>query len=159
MPEHFTEVVTSQIERISGCKTSAAGTDVVAKAGHIYFAPGDRHLVLKRHGLAVTLHLDDGPAINYFRPSADMLFNSAAEAFGPRVIAIVLSGMGSDGCNGATQIASAGGVVVAQDRETSAVWGMPAAVVEAGIASSVLPIDCIAEYVGRLLNRADGAAA
>jgi len=159
MPEHFTEVVTSQVERISGCKTSAAQADAVAKPGHIYFAPGDRHLVLKRRGVAVTMHLDHGPAINYFRPSADVLFGSAADAFGPRVVAIVLSGMGSDGCNGAAQIAAAGGVVVAQDRETSAVWGMPAAVVEAGIASTVLPIDCIAGYVGRLLNRTDGAAA
>ncbi len=152
MPEHFTDVVTAQIERMSGCVTRAPKDGEVAKCGHIYFAPGSRHLALVQAGPSVSMRLDAGPAINFCRPSADKLFSSAAEVYGRSLIGIVLSGMGSDGCIGAAKIVETGGVVVAQDKETSAVWGMPAAVVEAGLASHVLPIDWIAGHVGRLLK-------
>ncbi len=152
MPEHFTDVVTAQIERMSGCATWAPKDGEIAKCGNIYFAPGSRHLVLKQAGLSVSMRLDDGPAINFCRPSADKLFSSAAEIYGRSLIGIVLSGMGNDGCAGAARIVETGGLVVAQDKETSAVWGMPAAVVGAGLASRVLPIDCIAGHVGRLLK-------
>lgn len=160
VPEHFTSVITTQIERISGRPTHAASDGEIARAGNIYFAPGNKHLVLKKSGIPVTMHLDNGPPVNFCRPSADRLFETAAEIYGGRLIAIVLSGMGSDGCAGASLISAAGGSVLAQDKETSAVWGMPAAVVEAGLAQKILPIDCIAMHAGRLLNsEMEGAAA
>ena len=160
VPEHFTSVITGQIERISGRPTVAASDGEIARPGHIYFAPGNKHLVLKKAGLPVTMHLDSGPPVNFCRPSADRLFESAAQVYGAHLIAIVLSGMGADGCVGATAISEAGGSILVQDKETSAVWGMPAAVVDAGIAQKVLPIDCLGAFAGRLLNsELEGAAA
>ena len=160
MPDHFTSIVTAQIERISGRPTLAASEGEIARPGTIYFAPGNKHLVLKAAGLKTSMHLDDGEPLNFCKPSANKLFDSATDVYGSSLIAIVLSGMGNDGCAGAKRIAEAAGTVIAQDRETSAVWGMPAAVAEAGIASTVLPIECIAQYAGRLLEgRNVGAAA
>ena len=125
----------------------------------IYFAPGNKHLILKGNCLSVATHLDDGDAINFCKPAADKLFESAVPIYGSRLIAIVLSGMGSDGCKGAAKIANASGIVIAQDQATSAAWGMPAAVRDAGIANHILPIELIAGHVGLLLGfRSTGAA-
>lgn len=159
MPAQFTEIVSNQIERISRRRASAARDNEIAAHGHIYIAPGGCHLRLEEKGLSTIMRLDDGPHVNFCKPSADILFSSAAEVFGSQLVSIVLSGMGSDGCEGARKIAHRGGKVIAQDKETSAVWGMPAAVVEAGIASAVLPVDCIAGHLALLFNRKKSGAA
>ena len=152
MPEQLTNLMTAQIERISGRPTLAGAEGAAALPGHIYLAPGNKHLSLRRKGLAVTMHVDSGELVNYCRPSADVLFRSAAKAYGGNVAAVILSGMGADGCEGAKEIADAGGEIIAQDRETSAVWGMPAAVVEAGIARFVLPLESIASHIERMFR-------
>lgn len=93
------------------------------------------------------LKLTRDPPVNFCRPAADVLFNSAADAFGQGVIAVVLTGMGNDGARGAETIAAAGGIVFAQDRETSVVWGMPGAAVETGAVHKVVPLPKLAEVI------------
>ena len=108
--------------------------------------------VARRDGSAL-IALDDGPLINFCRPAVDPLFSSAAEVWGARNLAVVLTGMGSDGARGAADIVAAGGSVIAQDEATSVVWGMPGAVAHAGLCSAVLPLDQIAPKVMRLFSR------
>ncbi len=160
MPDVFTGSVTTRIQKIAGRKTRAAKDGKTAEAGRIYFAPGNKHLVLTAKSGSVCMHLDDSEPVNFCKPSANKLFSSAAKIYGSSLIAIVLSGTGSDGCAGAIEIANAGGLIIAQDQETSAAWGMPASVIEAGAASRILPIDLIAGYTGQYLAiQRRGAAA
>jgi two-component system chemotaxis response regulator CheB len=100
----------------------------------------------------IRIVLGDDPPINFCRPSVDPLFASAAEVWGSSVLAVVLTGMGSDGCRGAADIAAAGGSVIAQDEASSVVWGMPRAVAQAGVCSAVLPLTEIAPKVIRLFS-------
>ena len=93
----------------------------------------------RRNGQA-TIALDDGPPVNFCKPAVDPLFSSAAQTFGSAVLAVVLTGMGSDGTHGARAIAAAGGSVIAQDEATSVVWGMPGSAAQAGVCSAVLPL-------------------
>jgi two-component system chemotaxis response regulator CheB len=121
-------------------------------AGRIYLAPGGRHMrVTRRDGTAVVA-LDDGPAINFCKPAVDPLFSSAAEVWGAWNLTLVLTGMGSDGTRGATDIVAAGGSVLAQDEATSVIWGMPGKVAEAGLCSAVLALDQIAPAIVRLFQ-------
>jgi two-component system chemotaxis response regulator CheB len=94
--------------------------------------------------------LGDDPPVNFCRPSIDLLMKSAAQVFGAASLALILTGMGSDGSNGAAEIAAAGGSVIAQDEETSVVWGMPRAVALAGLCSAVLPLRQIPAEINRL---------
>ncbi len=97
-----------------------------------------------------TIALGDDPPINFCKPSVDPLLSSAAQVWGAASFALVLTGMGSDGTRGAADIAAAGGSVIAQDEETSVVWGMPRSVAVAGLCSAVLPLDQIPTEVNRL---------
>jgi two-component system chemotaxis response regulator CheB len=98
--------------------------------------------VARRDGIAV-IALDDGPLVNFCKPAVDPLFASAAEVWGSKVLALVLTGMGSDGLRGSQAIAAAGGSILAQDEASSVVWGMPGQVAHAGLASAVLPLNDI----------------
>jgi two-component system chemotaxis response regulator CheB len=106
-------------------------------------------VVRRSEGHAV-LVLDDGPPVNFCKPAVDPMFASAAQVFGAAVMAVVLTGMGSDGMQGAAEVVTAGGSVLAQDEATSVVWGMPGAVAQAGHCAALLPIDEIAPKLKRL---------
>ncbi|MFV0279354.1 MAG: CheB methylesterase domain-containing protein [Rhodoblastus sp.] len=147
MPTNFTNVVTSQIGQLTGLPTTAAINGEQLQTSHIYFAPGDKHLKIVRVGPYFALAHYDGPPENFCKPAVDVLFRSAADAYGPGAFGVVLTGMGSDGLEGARRIVEAGGAVVAQDEATSAVWGMPGAVACAGLASAVAPVDQIADVI------------
>ena len=105
--------------------------------------------VVRRDGTAA-IALDDGPQVNFSKPSVDPLFSAAAQVWGARNLAVVLTGMGSDGSHGAAEIVAAGGSVIAQDEATSVVWGMPGAVAQAGLCSAVLPLEQIAPRMIRM---------
>ncbi len=107
--------------------------------------------VARRNGVPA-IALNDGPLVNFCRPAVDPLFDSAAEVWGSAVLAVVLTGMGSDGARGAQTIAAAGGSVIAQDEASSVVWGMPGAAANTGVCSAVLPLDAIAPKIGRLFH-------
>ena len=116
----------------------------LVKPGRIYLAPGGRHMRLVRQGGHAAIALDDGPAVNFCKPAVDPLFASAIEVWQGAILAVVLTGMGSDGMRGAKDIVTAGGSVIAQDEATSVVWGMPGAVANAGVCAAVLPLPQIA---------------
>jgi len=109
----------------------------VLAAGTVYLAPAGCHFIVDDCGFA---RLIDGPKVRFARPSADVLFGSAANAFGAAVLAVVLTGGDGDGAAGSRQVRAAGGIVIAQDRETSQVFSMPAATIAAGAASFILPL-------------------
>lgn len=151
MPKAFTEVVASDIGRLTGLPTSSPRNGESLKPGHIYFAPGGVHLKVVRIGALVAMTYADTPPENFCKPAVDVLFRSVADAFGAGALGIVLTGMGADGLAGATRIVEAGGSVIAQDEATSAVWGMPGEIARAGLASAILPVEAIAEAVGARL--------
>ena len=120
----------------------------------IYLAPGERHLCIMPESL--NLQINDDPEENFVRPSADPLFRSAAVAFGPSCIAVVLTGMGHDGAQGTAQIAAMGGVVLAQDPKTAVAPSMPQTIVSAGLASEVLTLSDIGKAISRHVMRLSG---
>lgn len=115
--------------------------------GDAWVAPGDYHMMVRRDGTAVTLDLNQGPPENSCRPAADVLFRSVASTFGANVLGVVLTGMGSDGAKGAQTIVNAGGRIIAQDEASSVVWGMPGAVVQAGLVDGTYSLDRIASEI------------
>jgi two-component system chemotaxis response regulator CheB len=150
MPPTFTTILAEHLARTSGRSAAEARDGETIRAGHIYVAPGGLHMRVARHGGEPVIGLDDGPPIHFCKPAVDPLFASAAAVWGPWVLALVLTGMGSDGARGAAQLAAAGGAIIVQDEASSVVWGMPGRVAQAGLASAVLPLDQIAPKVMRL---------
>jgi two-component system chemotaxis response regulator CheB len=105
-----------------------------------------------RHGADATIALDDGPAVNFCKPAVDPLFTSAIDVWHGGILALILTGMGSDGMRGGKEIVAAGGSVIAQDEATSVVWGMPGAAANAGICAAILPLNQIAPKLNRLFS-------
>lgn len=155
MPAYFTRALANRLDQVAALKVAECDRPVRLEAGSVLLATGGRHMVLSRDAGGVWAAPDDGPAENFCRPAADVLFRSAVGIYGARVLGIVLTGMGQDGVDGAKSIHAAGGQVIVQDEASSVVWGMPAAVVQAGLASKVLPLmDIPAEIVARAgINR------
>ena len=118
-------------------------------ADHVYLAPPDRHMLIKRKGV---LTLTDSELVNFVRPSADLLFESVAAAYGPRALAVVLTGSGRDGALGVTAIKQRGGTVIAQDEASSEFFGMPSAAIKTGAVDHVLPLEDIAPRLVMLMT-------
>ena len=152
MPPTFTTILAEHLARASGRPTREAADGELVLAGTVYLAPGGRHMQVARRNGAAVIALDDGPPINFCKPAVDPLFSSAAEVWGAWNLALVMTGMGSDGTRGATAIVGAGGSVIAQDEATSVIWGMPGRAVEAGLCSAVLALDQIAPVTARLFQ-------
>ena len=125
----------------------------IVKEGHIYLAPGNYHMVLEAFGAGSVIRLNQDPPENFCRPSVDPMLRSLAEIYGPGLLTIILTGMGSDGQKGAQVAVEAGGSVIAQDEATSVVWGMPGAVATSGLCSAVLPLKEIGPNVRKLVMR------
>ncbi len=153
MPPRFTAILADHIRQQTGRDSTEAVDGEALLAGRIYVAPGDRHLRVLRHEGRHILRLGDDPPQNFCRPAVDPMFHSLAQVFGPRVLAVVLTGMGSDGRKGAQAIVDAGGTVVAQDEASSVVWGMPGAVAMAGLCSAVEPITRLVPVLRGLITR------
>ena len=152
MPPTFTTILAEHLARASNRPAREAVDGEVVKAGHIYLAPGGRHMRVVRHGAETVIALDDGPPVNFCKPAVDPLFTSAVDVWQGAVLAVVLTGMGSDGMRGGKDIVAAGGSVIAQDEATSVVWGMPGAAANAGICAAVLPLNQIAPKLVRLFS-------
>lgn len=151
MPAFFTRALARRLDQISALRVDECTERRQVRPGEVLLATGGRHMVLKRENDVVWACPDDAPPENFCRPAADALFRSAVQVFGPRVLGIVLTGMGQDGEAGSRAIRDHGGQVVVQDRATSVVWGMPAAVEQAGLANRVLPLaDIPAEIMARI---------
>ena len=151
MPPLFTRQLAARLDRQVDFDIIEAENGQALRPGLVVIAQGDRHLEVASDGHDLTTRLTSAPPENYCRPAADVLFRSAVAAAGPAVLGIVLTGMGSDGCHGAQAIVERGGSVIAQDQATSVVWGMPGAVVGAGLAEAVLPLSEIGPEIARRL--------
>lgn len=152
MPPSFTTILAEHLGRVTGvgCHEPVDGEPI--KAGMIYIAPGGRHMKVAQSDSGPVAQITDEPPVNFCKPAVDPLFQSALKIWGGGLAAVVLTGMGADGARGALAIADAGGAVIAQDEETSVVWGMPGATAHAGACSSVLPLEAIAPQVVRLVT-------
>lgn len=153
MPAGFTAALGEHLTRGTGVKAREAVDRETVVPGHVYIAPGGRHLSVVRGAAGVTTRLDDGPPVNFCKPSVDPMFRSASKIYGAGLVAIVLTGMGSDGASASSAIAAAGGRVIAQDEATSVVWGMPGATVATGACTAVLPLNDIGPRVARMIQR------
>jgi two-component system chemotaxis response regulator CheB len=150
MPATFTTILAEHLARASAKPVREAVDGEPVLAGQIYLAPGGKHMRVARWNGTAVIVLDDGPPLHFCKPAVDHLFTSAAEVWGHWNLALILTGMGTDGSVGAASIVASGGSVIAQDEATSVVWGMPGAAVEAGVCSAVLPIEQIGPKVVRL---------
>ncbi len=163
MPPVFTKFLADRLSNASKLTVREGEEGGVLEAGVVWVAPGNYHMILRRDGDQVRVGLNQAPPENSCRPAVDPLFRSAVDLYGNRTLGLILTGMGQDGLIGAGAIRSAGGQVLAQDEVSSVVWGMPGAVVGAGLADQVLPLERIAAElvqragVGRL-PRLSGAA-
>jgi two-component system chemotaxis response regulator CheB len=152
MPPTFTTILAEHLARASQRPAAEAVDGEIVKAGRIYLAPGGRHMRVVRRGNDIAIALDDGPPVNFCKPAVDPLFASAIDVWQGGIMAVVLTGMGSDGMRGGKEIVAAGGSVIAQDEASSVVWGMPGAAANAGICAAVLPLDRIAPKLVRLFS-------
>jgi two-component system chemotaxis response regulator CheB len=147
MPPKFTTMLAARLTDVGVIPVQEPYDGQEAIAGQAYLAPGGFHLVLKRKGLKVLMHLNEDPPENSCRPAVDVLFRSAAQVYGQSLLAVVLTGMGCDGLRGAQEIVKSQGMVLAQDEATSVIWGMPGAVVAANLAEKVLPLASMADEI------------
>lgn len=152
MPPVFTAVFAEHLGARTGLPAAEGKADERLQPGRIYVAPGGRHMGLAGARQDVTIRLHDGPVVNFCRPAVDVLFQDAAAIFGPSALAVVLTGMGSDGTGGARALVEAGGAVLAQDEATSTVWGMPGSIAKAGLAQAILPLGEIGAALRTLLT-------
>src|SRR4051812_15458591 len=150
MPPTFTTILAEHLTR-AGAKPVREAVDAEPiLAGTIYLAPGGKHMSVARRDGTALIVLDDGPPVHFCKPAVDPLFSSAAEVWGSWNLAVILTGMGTDGTDGAASIVAAGGSVIAQDEASSVVWGMPGSAAHAGVCSAVLPQDQIAPKLVRM---------
>jgi len=150
MPPRFTLSLAESLARQSGGAVIEAQDGDPVRAQTTYIAPGGKHLVLRHDQGRLVTGVNEQPPENGCRPSADVLFRSAAAALRGDLVAVILTGMGRDGTAGLGAVKRAGGYVLVQDEATSVVWGMPGSAVEAGVADEVLPLGAIAEAVTQL---------
>ncbi|MFN6934040.1 MAG: chemotaxis-specific protein-glutamate methyltransferase CheB [Tsuneonella sp.] len=150
LPASFMATLARQLATASGRPATVAGSDTPLTAGGILVAPGDGHMIVRRSTGRLVTGIAHHSVPSGCTPSVDPLFETLADATGGRALGVVLSGMGRDGVVGAERLVRAGGTLFAQDAATSAVWGMPRAVAEAGLATAVLPPEAIAHRLAAL---------
>jgi two-component system, chemotaxis family, protein-glutamate methylesterase/glutaminase len=149
MPASFTPAFANRLDQQCAIRVKEAADGDVLHPGTAYLAPGGRQLTLQQRTGQVKVHIEDGDPGLHFKPCADVTFNSVAAVYGGKVQAVVLTGMGADGREGARALKKAGASVWAQDEATCVIYGMPQAVVEAGIADQVLPLPGIGPALAR----------
>jgi two-component system, chemotaxis family, protein-glutamate methylesterase/glutaminase len=150
MPAGFTHSLAQRLNEDSALTVREAISGDHLKRGLALVAPGDWHLTLERGGRVA---LNQGPRRNQVRPSVDVAMESAAQVYSQQVVGVVLTGMGSDGRDGAREIKAAGGRMVAEDETTAVVYGMPRSVVDAGLADRVAPLGEIAGIIGEMVRQ------
>jgi len=151
MPATFTAILAEHISRMTNrtCKEAEDGEKIVP--GVIYIAPGGKHLIVTDKGCP-TIVLSDGPRVNFCKPAVDPMFDSVAEIYGAHCLGVVFTGMGADGAAGSITVSKAGGSIIAQDEETSVVWGMPGATAHTGVCSAVMPLSEMADKVRKIIS-------
>ena len=149
MPAGFTRSLAERLDSLSTLVVKEAEHGDTVEVGRCLIAPGGFHMTLDNNG---AIALNQNPPVHGVRPSADVTMSSVARLYGAEVIGVVLTGMGSDGTNGATLIHSSGGKVIAEAESTCVVWGMPRSVVEAGAADYIVPLGDVAGLIEKLVQ-------
>lgn len=147
MPPLFTKILAESLQKKMAIPVSEVSDGTIIEAGQVYIAPGNYHMVVSYQKNRYQLVLNQDEEVNYCRPSVDVLFRSVAKNYGKHALGVILTGMGHDGRDGCQEIKNNGGRVLAQDQETSVVWGMPGAVSKEGLAEQILPIKNIAAAI------------
>lgn len=152
IPEAFSAPFARRMDSISALSVCEARDGQQVVPGHAYIAPGDRHLMLVRDGARYVCRLNDGPPVNRHRPSVDVLFRSVAANAGLNGVGIILTGMGDDGAQGLKEMHEAGAPTIAQDEQTSVVWGMPGQAVKLGGVDKIMPLEAIPAQIMRYVE-------
>ena len=147
MPEGFTEMFAKRLDECSPIEVQEARSGDLLLAGRVLICPGNRHIMVRRMPRGDMAVLSDGAPVNGHRPSADVLFHSVAQQFGPTAVGLLMTGMGEDGAEGLGALKAAGGVTIAQSEDTCVVSGMPRAAISKGYADKVIPLEGIAAFL------------
>lgn len=147
MPATFSTLFADQITQESHLPCAEGQEGMLVQAGRVYLAPGGFHMTAYRCAQQVVIGVNEGPPVHFCRPAADPMLQSLARVYGAGLLSVICTGMGEDGLEGARSAVAHGGRILAQDQHTSAVYGMPKAVADAGLCEAVLPLERIAEYV------------
>lgn len=153
IPPVFSTSFAKRLDKILPLTVHEAEQGDKIMAGHVYIAPGDRHMEIVQKGGHFYCRVYDGPRVNLHKPSVEVLFDSVVQTCAKHTIGIMLTGMGADGANAMLRMHQAGAHNVVQDRDSSVVWGMPGAAVEVGAADKVLPLGKIADYIVHYVKR------
>jgi two-component system chemotaxis response regulator CheB len=152
IPEAFSKPFANRMDRVAAMKVYEAQDGQHIVPGHVYIAPGNRHLLVSRDGARYVCQLSDGPPVNRHKPSVDVLFRSVAQNVGPNALSVILTGMGADGARGMQEMKEEGAPTIAQDEHSSVVWGMPGEAVRLGCVDKVLSIRKIAGEILKLVR-------
>lgn len=155
IPEAFSGPFARRMNDASALSVCEAQDGQQIIPGHAYIAPGNRHLLVVRDGARYVCRLHDGPPVNRHRPSVDVMFRSVAQSAGANAVGVILTGMGGDGAEGLLEMREAGAQTFAQDEATSVVWGMPGEAVKRGAASTVVPLERVADSLLRAAAEGD----
>ncbi|GLQ06957.1 protein-glutamate methylesterase/protein-glutamine glutaminase [Sneathiella chinensis] len=155
MPGSFTQSFADRLNRLSRMTVCEASPNQRVLPGHVYIAPGGRHLEVARSGANYICHIHDGPLVSGHRPSVDVLFQSAARVAGANAVGVILTGMGRDGAEGLLAMRQAGASTLGQDKASSVVYGMPRAAFEAGAVQHQYTLTRIAEGIFGALSGSD----
>jgi two-component system chemotaxis response regulator CheB len=147
MPVGYTELYARKLDELSNVRVKEAEEGELIEPGTAYLAPAGRHLSFRRAGAAVVAHLDIRPLDMPHRPAVDVMFQSAAEIFGARVLGVVMTGMGADGRDGAAWIKARGGQIITEAEQSCVVYGMPRSVVEAGLSDASASLENLFDVI------------
>jgi two-component system chemotaxis response regulator CheB len=147
IPEAFSRPFAARMNRESPMTVCEAVDGRQILSGHVFIAPGNRHLLVVRDGARYICRLSDGPAVNRHRPSVDVMFRSVAQSAGHNATGVILTGMGDDGAEGLKEMHEAGAITLAQDEKSCVVWGMPAEAIKLGAVDQVVDIRAMAEAI------------
>jgi two-component system chemotaxis response regulator CheB len=150
IPPRFSLSFAQRLDGLAAVRVKEAEDGERIVAGHVYIAPGDKHLAVKRSGAALITHVYDGPLVSGHKPSVDVLFHSVAEACGSNAVGVILTGMGRDGAEGMLKMRQAGASTLGEDENSCVVYGMPKAAFELGGVEKELPLSRIPEEILRL---------
>ena len=153
IPAAFSEPFANRMNSVSQMTVFHAQDGQQILPGHVYIAPGDKHLLVERDGARYVVRLNDGPPVNRHKPSVDVMFRSVAQNCGINAVGLILTGMGADGAMGLKEIQEAGAPTIAQDQKTSVVWGMPGEAVKLGAADKILPLEAIPKQILEMVSR------
>jgi two-component system chemotaxis response regulator CheB len=152
MPEGFTAEFAKSLGRACPLDVKEAEEGDLILPGRVFIAPGNRHIKIEKKPLGTMISLNEEKAVNGHRPSAGVLFNTVAQNYGNRAMGVIMTGMGKDGAAEIGEIYKAGGYTIAQDEESSIVFGMPRVAIENGFIRKVLPLDEMADFITNLIN-------